>query len=122
MVGFVHRMKVRIRVDPIRQLKERLHFLRLLVTTTATTMATIARMTKVRMKQIHRFLRAARADTTAFSVYPRLINDNQKEYHLGVNWAYPVSVSFSTAPAVVSMTLIVSSCCSTKTLICTQNG
>ena len=34
---------------------------------------------------------------------------------------HPASVSFSTVAAVVSMTLIVSSCCSTRMLICRQS-
>lgn len=53
------------------------------------------------MKQIHRFLRAARAETTALSVYCRL-----RETIIGVYLpqsivTYPASVSFSTPAACV---------------------
>jgi len=47
-------------------------FLLLLMTTTATTTAITIRTMRIMKKQIHRFLRAARADTTALSVYCRL--------------------------------------------------
>lgn len=48
-------------------IRRKVHFL-LRSTSTATTIATIMRMTTMIPKQIQRFLRAARADTTAFSV------------------------------------------------------
>ena len=51
-------------------------FLALLDTTTPTTMPTIARMMRMMMKQIQRFLRAALAETTALSVCLRLKHNN----------------------------------------------
>jgi hypothetical protein len=44
----------------------------LFLTTMATTMAIIAMMRSERKKQIHRFLRAERAELTAFPVWVRL--------------------------------------------------
>jgi len=48
------------------------YFFALLVITTATTIATMARMRSIRKKQIHRFFLAARAETMALSAWPVL--------------------------------------------------
>jgi hypothetical protein len=93
----------------------------LLEITTPTTIPMIARMTMVKMKHIHRFLRAARADLTAAFVWPKL-QRTVKSIRSEQTMPYPASVSFSTFAAVVSITLIVSSCCSTKMLIWTMKS
>lgn len=93
----------------------------LLLTTTPTTTPTMMRTMRQMKKHIQRFLRAARAETTAFSVYPRLeewvkaLTDDENH-----KLAYPASVSCAIVLASVSIALMVSSCCSTSTLICNK--
>ena len=71
------------------------------VRTIARMMAITATTPRVMKKQIHRFLRAARADSTALSVYCRLRKTIIRSQCVRdeVIMTYPASVSFSTPAA-----------------------
>ena len=79
LVGGISKRMQTTKTSPTKgeaQIRAPQFFLALLDTTTPTTMPTIARMMRMMMKQIQRFLRAALAETTALSVCLRLKHNN----------------------------------------------